>query len=117
VQEGTGTTVHDERAGGLRAARLGTVVPVPDALDLLATESAITAIFKTGTTVHDERAGGLRVARLGTVVPVPFAHFGPRGLAKIARGGRAEKKPGDDGTEQAVDGALGERVKGAHDYV
>jgi len=29
VQEGTGTTVHDERAGGLRAARLGTVEPVP----------------------------------------------------------------------------------------
>ena len=28
----TGTTVHDERAGGLRAARLGTVEPVPDGL-------------------------------------------------------------------------------------
>jgi len=46
AQEGTGTAVHDERAGGLRAARLGTVEPVPDALDLAATESAITAIFK-----------------------------------------------------------------------
>jgi len=46
VQEGTGNTVLDERAGGLRAARLGTVEPVPDALDLPATESAIAAIFK-----------------------------------------------------------------------
>jgi len=32
VQEGTGTTVHDERAGGLRAARLETVEPVSDGL-------------------------------------------------------------------------------------
>jgi len=30
VHQGTGTTVHDERAGGLWAARLGTVEPVPD---------------------------------------------------------------------------------------
>jgi len=33
VQEGTGTTVHDVRAGGSRAARSGTVEPVPGALD------------------------------------------------------------------------------------
>jgi len=32
MQEGTGTTVHDEEAGSLWAARLGTVEPVPDAL-------------------------------------------------------------------------------------
>ena len=59
MREGTGTTVHDERAGGLLAARLGTVEPVPEALDLPATESAITAIFKTGTTVHDQQSGQL----------------------------------------------------------
>ena len=40
VREGTGTTVHDERGGGLRVARIGTVEPVPDALGLSATESA-----------------------------------------------------------------------------
>jgi len=34
VREGTGTTVHDERASSLWAARLGTVEPVPDGLDL-----------------------------------------------------------------------------------
>jgi len=72
VQEGTGTTVHDERAGGLWAARLGTVEPVPDALDLPATESSSTAILKRGTTVHDEGAGGLRAARLGTMESVGF---------------------------------------------
>jgi len=55
VQEGTGTTVHDERAGGLRAARLGTVEPVPDALDLAATESAITAIFKRANSSRSVR--------------------------------------------------------------
>jgi len=38
-----GSAVHDERAGGMRAARSGTAEPVPDALDFPATESAITA--------------------------------------------------------------------------
>ena len=85
MQEGTGNTVHDERAGGLRAARLGTVEPVPDALDLAATESAITAIFKTGTTVHDEGAGGLWAARLGTAGPVPDGVHLMRGTQRFAK--------------------------------
>jgi len=75
VQEGTGTTVHDERAGGLRAARLGTVEPVPDALDLAATESAITAIFKRGNCVHGESVDKVEMRSVRDAEANPhFAH-------------------------------------------
>ena len=54
VRERTGTTVHDGRAGILHPARLGTVEPVPEGLDL---HKSIASIFKRGCTVHDELFG------------------------------------------------------------
>jgi len=57
------------------------------------------------------RNGGASPRRAGFLVS------GLRPQSEITRGGGAEKKPGDDGTEQTVDGKLTERVKCAHDYV
>jgi len=58
VREGTGTTVHDVRAGSLHPVRLGTVEPVPEGLDLPRIESAASN-YKRDRCVHGEDVGSV----------------------------------------------------------